>query len=252
MSRRRRPVRTVRPGGIREGAHLNAHPIANLFPMMSDAELNDLADDIGRNGQIVPIVIYSDQIVDGRNRWRACEIASVTPWTTEYDGLAGDIPAFIVSANLKRRHLDESQRAMIAAKIANLPHGGDRSKSSNDDLNREQAAKLMNVGTASVDRAKSVINYGDDALIEEVERGEKSVSAAAAEVRRRRHSSEPKQYRGSFKDSQVMLEALRTMNESLDAIRDMRPDSARVSEVLEAAKELVAKGKAIIAALEGK
>lgn len=226
---------------------MKAHPIAELFPLMPQAELEELADDIGANGQIAPIVVYAGQIIDGRNRWRACELAGVDPEVEEYNGLAGDIPAYIVSANIKRRHLDESQRAMIAAKIAKLPPS---SNQHSEGTPIGVASKLLNVGTSSVDRAKAIINYGDDELVAAVERGEKSVSAAANEVKARKNSADHKRYRGSFRDSQTMLEALKTMNESLLAIRDMRPDSPRVGEVLEAARKLVATGKTIIATLE--
>jgi ParB-like chromosome segregation protein Spo0J len=48
------------------------HPVANLFPMLPDDELQELADDIRANGLQHPIVLDKDGVlIDGRNRWAA-------------------------------------------------------------------------------------------------------------------------------------------------------------------------------------
>jgi DNA-binding transcriptional regulator YdaS (Cro superfamily) len=80
---------------------------------------------------------------------------------------------------MKRRHLSESQRAMVAAKIATLGHGGDRSKASIEALSQGSAGQLLNVSEASVERAKAVQRRGSPELVSAVERGRVSVSAAA-------------------------------------------------------------------------
>ena len=51
------------------------HEVASIFPMMNDAELQDLAADIRANGLIDAIWTYRGQIIDGRNRYLACQIA---------------------------------------------------------------------------------------------------------------------------------------------------------------------------------
>jgi hypothetical protein len=45
---------------------------------------------------------------------------------------------------------------MVAVKLANVGHGGDRSKASVDALTDKKAARLLNIGEASVERAKTV------------------------------------------------------------------------------------------------
>ena len=85
--------------------------------------------------------------------------------------------AFVVSLNLKRRHLNESQRAVVAAKLATLGHGGDRSKSPIGDLKQSEAAQLLNVGKRSVERAREVLDEGAPELVQAVEQGRVSVSA---------------------------------------------------------------------------
>ena len=55
-----------------------------------------------------------------RNRYLACQRAGVGPRFTEWDGV-GTPTAFVISKNLTRRHLNTSQRAMIAAKLAKMP-----------------------------------------------------------------------------------------------------------------------------------
>jgi ParB-like chromosome segregation protein Spo0J len=57
-------------------APLTFHPLANLFPMMSDAELDLLADDIVAHGQAETIKLHRGMVLDGRNRYTACRAAT--------------------------------------------------------------------------------------------------------------------------------------------------------------------------------
>lgn len=94
------------------------HPIADAWPMMDEAKLHELADDIAKNGQLVPVWLYEGKIIDGRNRWAACKIAGVEPKTKEY---TGDEPtAFAVSLNDRRRHMNKGALAAVAAELE--PH----------------------------------------------------------------------------------------------------------------------------------
>lgn len=94
------------------------HPIADVWPMMDEAKLAELADDIRKNGLLVPVWLYEGKILDGRNRWAACKIAGVEPKTKEY---TGDEPtAFAVSLNDRRRHMNKGALAAVAAELE--PH----------------------------------------------------------------------------------------------------------------------------------
>ena len=98
-----------------------AHEYAALFPMATEAELQDMAADIKERGLLCPVVTLDDKVLDGRNRVRACEIAGVPPRFQEYAG--ADPLADVVSWNLKRRHLTTSQQAGIGADVANMRQG---------------------------------------------------------------------------------------------------------------------------------
>lgn len=160
---------------------MKSHEYADLFPMMATADIARLAEDIRQNGQANPIVTYEGKILDGRNRYQACAMAGVDPQFTEYDG--AEPLAFVVSHNLHRRHLSESQRGMVAAKMANLQRGGDRRtdsfKGSIDPLKtQEEAAALLNISTATVKRSKAVLKSGIPELQDMQMSGEVSAKAA--------------------------------------------------------------------------
>ncbi len=153
---------------------LEFHPLAEIFPRVEGQDFTELVADIREHGLHEPIVVYEDRILDGRNRYRACTAAGVKPTFTVYTG--DDPVAYVISLNLRRRHLDESQRAMVAAKLATLKLG-DNQHSEGSSI--EGASRLLNVGHASVERAKAVQRAGTPELIHAVERGAISVSAAA-------------------------------------------------------------------------
>jgi DNA-binding XRE family transcriptional regulator len=93
------------------------HPIAAMFPLLDEVALNDLAEAIARNGQREAIVLYQGQILDGRNRFRACSLAGVKPITRNFDPTVDgkSVLQFVLDHNLNRRHLTASQRSMIMA-----------------------------------------------------------------------------------------------------------------------------------------
>ena len=158
------------------------HQYANLFPLMQGREFEELKKDIAANGQREPIWVYYDQILDGRNRYRACQELNISPKMEIY---AGDTPLkFVISLNLHRRHLNESQRAMVAAKLANVDHGGDRKtdQAANlqvDRTSRAESAQMLNVSERSVNSAKKVQTSGIEQVAERVNAGSMAVSAAA-------------------------------------------------------------------------
>jgi hypothetical protein len=87
------------------------HPAADLFPLLTGKEYAALRDDVAAHGQREDIVLLDGQILDGRNRYRVCRELGLEPRCRAWDG-EGSPVAFVLSANLHRRHLDASQRAV--------------------------------------------------------------------------------------------------------------------------------------------
>jgi hypothetical protein len=164
------------------------HPLANIFPLIEGQSYQDLMADVMRHGVREPVWLYEGKILDGRNRYRAASAMGVRFETRQYEG--PDAVGFVISLNLHRRHLTESQRAAVAAKLANLSVGdnkgahrpaqeGSANLQTLTGVSQADAAKLLNVSTRSVAAAAKVIHEGADELIHAVERGEVAVSAAA-------------------------------------------------------------------------
>lgn len=98
------------------------HPIAGLFPLLAEPELKELAESIQRSGQREDVILFEGLILDGRNRFRACNLVGVKPRTRVFDPKKdGPSPLrFVLDLNLSRRHLSTSQRAAIAAESLKL------------------------------------------------------------------------------------------------------------------------------------
>ena len=157
-----------------------AHPLADLFPMMSADEMAALIEDVRDRGVQRPIVLLDGMVLDGRNRYMAARDAGVGYRVVEFTGT--DPLAFVISENMRRRHLTDSQRAMVAAKIAKLPKGANQHSGASADLptlSTADAAEQLNVPVRTVTAAKAVVRDGAAELVAAVDAGEVSVSAAA-------------------------------------------------------------------------
>lgn len=88
---------------------------------------------------------------------------------------------WVISRNLHRRHLNESQRAKIAAKLAKLKHGDNQHTKEDMQIctSTKQAAEMLQVSPRSVAHAKVVLEHGSSELIQAVEQGKVAVSKAA-------------------------------------------------------------------------
>lgn len=174
------------------------HPAADIFPLIDGDEFDALVEDIRAHGQREPIwrTYIPDParkgqrkalILDGRNRLRACIAAKRKPEFRDYEG--EDPVGIVISLNVNRRHLDESQRAIAAAKafaskVPGFP-------------NLETSAAVFRVGKQSVYHALDVLGVsreperggrpradtaprkGAPEVVAAVERGEIAVSAGA-------------------------------------------------------------------------
>lgn len=170
------------------------HEAANIFPM-DESNIGELAADIRKNGQMVPIETLDGKILDGRRRYMACGKAKVSPKFREVS--VADPVAYVLSLNLHRRHLTASQRSMVGARakeiyskqakerqkmsqgrgvtkgVEDLPHLNETGKA------RDKAGAAVGVSGKLIDNAAKVIDKGVPELERAVDEGRLSVSSAA-------------------------------------------------------------------------
>ena len=180
-------TKTKKPTKKNKMKPLKFHPLCEAFPVMPPGELRDMADDIRIHGQQEPIRLFDGKILDGRNRYMACELAGVEPKLETIKKL-GDAVALVRSLNLYRRHLNESQRAMLGAELLAMNGASDlESKVSEGRLktdpaeppSREKVAELVNTSGPTLKRAIKVAKKGSKPLKRAVKAGQISVSKAA-------------------------------------------------------------------------
>lgn len=177
------------------------HPAAAMFPMMSALELAEMVKDLGEHGLRDDIVLIGDLILDGRNRCRACVIAGVKPRVVQWDGEGGSPEAYVFSKNVLRRHLQEGQRAMLAAQLLpkfeaeakarqlagaapTLAPRGAKVPPPVVGKAAAQVAAAANVGTRSVERAKAVAAKAPELAAKLISGEIKSLKQAEQQIRR--------------------------------------------------------------------
>lgn len=166
------------------------HQLTMIFPEMNGPPYEAMVEDVKANGLKIPIIldVQGKNIIDGRNRYRACLEAGVDPIFTK---LTDDSKIFetIMSQNIHRRNLNSSQKAMIAARLATLKRGGQeknkRVSSGKFQMSQKDAARILGIGVDSVKKAGNLL--GSDAedvklLVGKVEAGEVTLNYVFGKV----------------------------------------------------------------------
>lgn len=162
-------------------ADMKQHPLSRAFPAMPDSDFRSLVEDIASNGQHEPVVTLDGMVLDGWHRYCATLEAGVECECAPYDG--DDPQAFVLGANMHRRHLTASQRAAAVVAVSEWkPQGTNRfsgSSAPGADLLAEQAS----VSTRTIEHVKKAVRAG---LGDAVRDGKVSAKAAAESVRPKR------------------------------------------------------------------
>ena len=176
---------------------IQAHPTADIFPLMVGEDFAELVADIRDHGQQEPILLHPDgTILDGRNRYRACRTLEIEPVMRAWEPNGDSEVSMVLSLNLQRRHLTSSQRACVA--VAVLPHLEEQAKArerirksaeptpekspqSGTGASREVAAKIVGTNSNYVSLAKKLA-AGDAERFEKVKTGAVKLQPAVWEM----------------------------------------------------------------------
>jgi ParB-like nuclease domain len=132
------------------------HPAADVFPMMSEEDLDKLGDDIKANGLRNPIILDSHgSLLDGRNRLEAMERAAIDLKSRNRVTILGDPVAEIVAQNIRRRHLTKEQQAdLIVAAHKAAAEAADKPRQLGEVSAKSRRAKVNTTKAAAVATAK--------------------------------------------------------------------------------------------------
>lgn len=231
------------------------HPLSDLFPRMSEEEFKALVEDIRANGLRQPIVTYQSQILDGRHRYDAANEAKRELTDKDFTEFkptgAADTPLkYVVSQNVNRRHLNESQRAIIAAGITDLKKGANQYTIEGRSIDLPTAAKMLNIGEASVKRAKKVLEKATPEIVDQVRKGTTRVSAVTKEVLAKPKDEQVKALKKAIevKEAEKAKEANpsdaydKAQDTLIKKLQDLKPEAAdaAVSVTTKKLKETVA------------
>src|SRR6516164_981491 len=216
---------------------LEVHPIAAMFPMMSKDELQEMAEDIKANGLHETIKISADgkTLIDGRNRLAACKIAKVEPRFENLNGAEAE--AYVISANIARRHMTGGQRAAVVAKIYPEPASAQERGAKGGRGNKSSASPsgaFPMVAPSSLRLARMVMRDAPD-LIDSVIDGSLTLEKAAVQARDRRDLKSSRE---------AKLEMLHAG--ARDLANRVKDDGMDIDEALAAMKERERKTREII------
>jgi hypothetical protein len=159
---------------------LPIHPVAQSLPEITEQEREQLRASIVQQGQLQPVIVSHDsQIIDGRHRMQVC-MELHRPLLVHRLPRDANLQAVSLTANMHRRHLSESQRAMIAASLVTTRQGVSRTE---QDVSQEDAARYASCSLRYIRDAYWLLHSGLSEAIDDVRNGRESLRSVVARLR---------------------------------------------------------------------
>jgi flagellar biosynthesis/type III secretory pathway chaperone len=229
------------------------HPLCTFFPRLNDDEFKALKADIAENGQTHPIYTLDGMILDGGNRYRAlCELG-IEPRTVEYTG--GNPVQFVLSSNLRRRHLTPGQAAAIVSAAQDWgkanQRGGDRKSDQSATLHFDSTEDRADQSGASIRTQKmadKLVKEAPPELVKEVTNGKKSLPKALEEIAPAKPKLTPKPRPSTDFDANREIDRLIAENDELkerlgeisSMLEELQAENESMTRVLDANDQVTA------------
>lgn len=172
---------------------LQFHEFSSIFPLLEGLEFDKLVEDIEKNGQHEAIVILDGKILDGRNRYLACQRLNKKPRLRELQCVDGDPLAFVWSANAERRHLTNGQLALSAAQMAALAtKGHNQHEAKTEDAPNGAPTKIITINELrkkvglprrTLQKASIVKKHANEQQIQDIKTGLRALDSVYQEVK---------------------------------------------------------------------
>ena len=185
------------------------HEHANKLPLIEGKEFDELVGDINKHGlQEKTVYTLNGKILDGRNRFRACERLGITKQInfTEFKGTKQEALIFVLSLNLYRRQLTSYQKIelvdlSLASEKAEAKKSQKRKpKTTETPINsgtyvppsegkakpinvRDKIAKLTKTSKNTVSKSRKIMSEGTENQKERARSGKSSISAVYKEIK---------------------------------------------------------------------
>ena len=216
------------------------HPLSALCGDMDAESFQALVTDIREQGQLEPIDLVGDEIIDGWHRYRACRQLKREPKTRALPG-GVELVEYVLGRNAHRRHMTAEQRAavvMLAAEWMPAHRPGATEKGDTvSPLSNEAAAERAGVSTRTIQRVKAQIRAGHG---EALATGSETLRSLAARARRaaaararknaRKEAGERRQVRSEVAELRNQVAFLKTEIERRDAlINELKEENERLT-----------------------
>ncbi len=167
-------------------------PFSSIFPIGIET-LESIQQNMEANGfdEIFPIIAWEGKniVVDGHTRFAAAKAAGLEEVPVLFKFFENEDDAVLYSFHVQRnrRNMSDEDILNCLALLDNI-HGSEGSKLNRKETN-EMRAKELGISSDKVDKARKVMEHGDDQIQESINSGEKSINKAFQEVQEARRES---------------------------------------------------------------
>ncbi|MCG8686303.1 MAG: ParB/RepB/Spo0J family partition protein [Desulfobacterales bacterium] len=172
-------------------------PFDTLFPIKDDT-LGAIRQDMDANGfdPVFPIVVWTEEsiVVDGHTRFTAARELGLETVPVVFKSFDNEDDALLYSFHIQRnrRNMADDDILKCLALLDNIHSSEDEpedaSKKTRKAVNQERA-KELGISADKVDKARKVMEHGDNQIQDQVKSGKKSINQAFNEIQETRRES---------------------------------------------------------------